>query len=76
MSDFVASMRAGKVLRELIRKNYATQEEFALDYGLEIRTVSRYINQGINKVDVVQELADFFSVDFSYFFLPHTDDHS
>lgn len=68
MSHLTASQKAGKALRTLIQKHYASQEEFAYDYGLELRTVSRYINQGITKVDVVQELADFFSVDFGYFF--------
>jgi len=68
MSQLPASQKAGRVLRELIRQHYSSQEEFAYDYGLELRTVSRYINQGISKVDVVQELANFFAVDFSYFF--------
>ncbi len=59
---------AGNNLRRLIQANYATQEEFAEDYGVELRTVSRYINAGINKIDAIQELASFFNVDFVEFF--------
>lgn len=59
---------AGRTLRRLILENYATQEDFAADYGMEIRTVSRYINNGINKVDAIQELAVFFNVSLVDFF--------
>ncbi len=58
----------GRNLRKLIEENYTTQEEFGFDFGLEIRTVSRYINQGLKDTDKIQELADFFNVDFFYFF--------
>ena len=59
---------AGLKLRQLIQENYSTQEEFALDFGLEIRTVNRYINKGINKIDTIQELAEYFKIDFRDFF--------
>lgn len=59
---------AGKTLRRLIQENYPSQEEFAYEYGTDIRTISRYINNGINKIDAVQELADFFGVSFLEFF--------
>ena len=59
---------AGLRLRRLIQENYSSQEEFAYDYGLEIRTVSRYINNGINKVDVIQELTEYFNIDVTEFF--------
>lgn len=68
MSDLDFALCAGERLRQLIKENYTSQEEFAYDFGLEIRTVSRYINNGINKINVVQELADFFSVPFTSFF--------
>jgi len=63
MSDFDATKRAGEVLRKLIQENYASQEEFAYDFGTDIRTVSRYVNNGINKISILQELAVFFHVD-------------
>ena len=59
---------AGLRLRKLIQANYQTQQEFADDYGLELRAVRRYINQGITKVSTIQELAFFFGVDASDFF--------
>ena len=59
---------AGKNLRRLIQENYSSQEEFAYDFGPDIRTINRYINNGINKVDIIQELADFFGVSFMDFF--------
>jgi len=68
MSNFDAAKQAGMVLRHLIQTNYSSQEEFAYDFGAEIRTVSRYINQGINKISTIQELADFFGVPFTAFF--------
>ncbi len=68
MSVLSPQQRAGNALRRLIQENYPSQEEFAYDYGLDIRSVSRYINNGINKIDTIQELADFFKVDFTDFF--------
>lgn len=61
-------LRAGNALRRLISENYPSQEEFAYDYGADVRTVNRYVNNGINKIDVIQELAEFFDVPFEYFF--------
>ena len=68
MSSYTPQQKAGLVLKRLIQERYSSQEEFALDYGMELRTVSRYVNQGINKISVVQELADFFALEFEDFF--------
>lgn len=68
MNELSYAIVAGLILKQLIKENYSSQEEFAYDYGAEIRTISRYVNQGINRIDVIQELAEFFSVDFAYFF--------
>ena len=68
MSSFTPQQKAGLVLKRLIQERYSSQEEFALDYGMELWTVSRYVNQGINKISVVQELADFFALEFEDFF--------
>ena len=68
MSTLSPQQRAGNALRRLIQENYPSQEAFAYDSNLDIRTVSRYINNGINKIDTIQELADFFKVDFTDFF--------
>lgn len=68
MNETTFKQRAGACLKRLIQKNYTSQEDFAYDYGLELRTVSRYVNNGINKVDTIQELAEFFGVSFAEFF--------
>ncbi len=68
MSEINYALQAGKTLRRLINENYETQEEFSYDYGLELRTVNRYINGGIGKVATIQELAEFFNVPFTDFF--------
>ena len=68
METLSAERRAGNTLRRLIQENFPSQEAFAAEYGLDIRTVNRYINEGISKIPTVQELADFFRVDFIGFF--------
>jgi len=69
MSEMDMAFLAGRKLRQLIEENYSTQEEFAYDYGIELRTVSRYINNGISKIPTVQELAEFFNIPFTDFFM-------
>lgn len=72
MAELSYALIAGQTLKRLIKENnYPSQEEFAYDYGADIRTISRYINNGINKIDVIQELAEFFDVPFEYFFQDH-----
>lgn len=61
-------LKAGRALRRLIEENFPSQEEFANQYYVDVRTISRYINNGINKIDVIQELAERFDVPFEYFF--------
>ena len=62
MREYDAAKYAGKALRQLIQKNYASQEEFAQDFGMDVRTVNRYVNNGINKLSLLQELATFFRI--------------
>lgn len=69
MNNLDAAKKAGNTLRRLINENYSSQEEFAFDFGADIRTVNRYINNGINKVDTIQELSVFFDIEFVEFFL-------
>lgn len=68
MTQLSLRQKTGNALRRLIQENYATQEDFAYDYGLDIRSVSRYANSGISKIDTIQELAAFFKVDYMEFF--------
>ena len=61
-------LRAGRCLRILIEENYRTQQEFADDHHYELRTVNRWINDGVGFVDTIQELAGHFGLDFFEFF--------
>lgn len=63
-----AEKRAGQKLKELIKENDLTQEEFSELFGIDIRTCSRYINEGITKVATLEELATFFNVKITAFF--------
>lgn len=74
MSSIDYSIKAGLVLKKLIKENYHSQEEFAEDIGYEIRTVSRYVNQGIKKLSTAQDLAEFFGLDFISFLQIETDE--
>ena len=74
MSRIDYSIKAGLVLKKLIKENYRSQEEFAEDIGYEIRTVSRYVNQGIGKISTGQEVAEFFGMDYLEFLQIETEE--
>ena len=59
---------AGQNLRRLIKENGQTQQTFADDFFTDLRNVNRWINEGIKDIDKIQELADYFDVDFFDFF--------
>lgn len=55
---------AGANLKRLIKESeYRTQEEFAFEFGTDVRTVGRWINRGIKNLDTIQQIADFFGID-------------
>lgn len=59
----------GENLRRLLKENNMTQQSFADDYGLELRTVSRWINEEkLTNIMDIQALADYFDVSFTDFF--------
>lgn len=68
MTNLTPQMKAGQKLKKLINENYSSQEDFAFEYGCDVRTVSRYVNQGIEKIGIIQDLAMHFGVDFMSFF--------
>ena len=68
MGEINFQQKAGLYLKKLIQENCSSQEDFADDFGTDIRTVSRYVNNGINKISTIQELALFFGVSFQDFF--------
>lgn len=54
----------GANLKRLIKESdYRTQEEFALEFGADVRTVRRWINRGIYNVSTIEQIAKFFNVD-------------
>ncbi len=60
---------AGANLKRLIKNSkYKTQEEFAFEFGTDVRTVGRWIRGGINSLATIQQIAAFFGVDTLAFF--------
>ena len=63
------SLLAGANLKRLIKNSkYKTQEEFAFEFGTDVRTVGRWVNKGIKNLDTIQQIAAFFGVDALAFF--------
>ena len=60
---------AGANLKRLIKNSkYKTQEEFAFEFGTDVRTVGRWIRGGINSLATIQQIAAFFGVGALAFF--------
>lgn len=54
---------AGAKLKQLIKQSkYKTQEEFAFEFGADVRTIGRCINNGIDSLSTIQKIADFFGI--------------
>ena len=54
----------GANLKRLIKESvYRTQAIFAHEYGVDERTVRRWVSQGIDSLRIVDEIADFFKID-------------
>jgi hypothetical protein len=54
----------GANLKRAIRESkWKTQAKFAEAFYTEERTVGRWCNQGIDKLSLIQEIADFLEID-------------
>lgn len=54
---------AGAKLKQLIKQSkYKTQEEFAFEFGIDVRTIGRWINRGIDSLSTIEQIAEFFGV--------------
>ena len=54
----------GANLKRAIKESkWRTQERFSEAFGAEVRTVGRWCNQGIDKLSLVQQIADFLEID-------------
>ena len=63
------ALLAGANLKRLIKNSkWKTQEEFAFEFGTDVRTVGRWVNKGIKNLDTIQQIADFFGIDALAFF--------
>lgn len=72
-----------KLLSEIVGKNlkraiplsqYRTQEEFSYAYGMPLRNVSRWVNEGVKKIDIAQEIANFLELDAVNLFIENVED--
>lgn len=55
---------AGANLKRLIKESdLGTQEAFAFEFGADVRTVGRWIHQGIDRLSTLDQIANFFNVD-------------
>lgn len=49
--------------RAIKNSKWKTQARFAEAFGAEDRTVGRWCNQGIDKLSLIQQIADFLEID-------------
>ena len=54
---------AGKQFKLLMEKNNRTQERLAEDFNVDVRTVRRWIYEGISDIYRIYEIADYFEID-------------
>ena len=63
-NELSLSLIVGIKLKRLIRSSrYRTQENFAYEFGAEIRTVSRWLNAGVKNIDTLEKNENFREVD-------------
>jgi transcriptional regulator with XRE-family HTH domain len=58
------SLSVGENLKtEIKASEHKTQEQFALAFGADVRTVNRWINEGMRDIDVIESVAEFLGID-------------
>lgn len=65
MQNDSLSARAGKNLKRIIKEHGLTQDKFAELKCVDPTTVRRWIANGIDKLSIIEEIADFFGIDVS-----------
>ena len=63
-NKYLLSQIAGMNLKRILKEKGITQESFAASYGVNVRTVRRWIKNGIDSVDLVSFVADELNVSF------------
>ena len=57
--------RVGRNLKNLIKQSvFQTQENFAYEMHVDPTTVRKWLSKGINKLDLIYEIADVLNIDF------------
>ena len=59
------SARAGKNLKRIIKEKGFTQEEFAGQMYVDPTTVRRWLANGIDKLSIIEQIAEFFHISVS-----------
>ena len=68
MSEYdTRKLQIASRLRNLIYEHYKTLDEFANDFGYDTRTISNWVNKGIDSFATIYEICDYFNVDFDQF---------
>ena len=52
----------GGYLKRKLKDRGITQESFSIEYGADVRTVRRWIHDGVHSLDTVVEIARYFGV--------------
>ena len=54
---------AGAKLKCLLKERGMTQEDFAFEFGVDVRTIRRWVKGGVYDLRQLQQFADFFEMD-------------
>ena len=57
------SVKAGINLKHQIKKAGFTQEEFAHEFHVDVRSLRRWMKCGIKDINTITKIAEFFNVD-------------
>ena len=65
-TNFSSIGNIGANLKRAIKESeWKTQEKFAEAFSTDVRSVGRWCNQGIDKLSLLQQIADFLEIDVS-----------
>lgn len=74
MDKRLSEIVGANVKRAIALSDYKTQEEFAYEFGANLRNVSRWVNRGLNQIDTADEIAYFLGFDTKNLFLEQVED--
>lgn len=62
------SKHCGEVLEQQIKKRGITREVAADGLSVDLRTLRRWIHEGIDSLDTLEKIAEYFEIDVLTFF--------